>query len=263
MTDKTETELEQETLPATGKELKARQSLPVELYDDERLTFAQRVALDPTIDIERLKAVIEMENASQDRAANAEFERAFAEMQPDLPAVEKAGKGQNNSEFAKLEAVQSAARPILRQHGFSYRFKQQAIEGGIRLRCTLSHKSGGSDFDEMDLPYDTGGQKNAVQSRGSTVSYGKRYTLCNVLGIQLGGEDNDGQTSLSGDVLTPDNVKTIRTLLKKLDRKEEAFLTYMGKNGVTVASELENVPIESFEKMQETLAQWAKKLGAK
>ncbi len=247
----------QETLPAMAQE-----TAPAVQYDTEGLTFAQRVALDPTIDIERLRAVIEMENAAQDREANKQFEAAFAAMQPDLPAVEKAGKGQNSSEFAKLEAIQAAARPILQNHGFSYRFKQQDKEGAITLRCTLSHMSGGSDFDEMTLPYDTGGQKNAVQARGSTVSYGKRYTLCNVLGIQLGGEDNDGQTELSGETLTAEQVKTIRTLLTKLDRKEEAFLTYMGKNGVTVATELENVPIESFEKMQETLAQWAKKLGA-
>ena len=188
----------------TAEIIEAPQTEVAVHYDLEDLTFAQRVALDPSIDIERLKAVIEMENAAQDREANKLFEAAFAAMQPDLPAVAKAGQGQNNSEFAKLEAIQAAARPILQNHGFSYRFKQQDKEGAITLRCTLSHMSGGSDFDEMTLPYDVGGQKNAVQARGSTVSYGKRYTLCNVLGIQLGGDDNDGQTNRSGETLTPD-----------------------------------------------------------
>lgn len=226
-------------------------------YDLEDLTFAQRVALDPTIDIERLKAVIEMENASQDRAANAEFEREFAMMQPDLPAVAKAGQGQNNSEFAKLEAIQSAVRPVLKKHGFSYRFKQQAIDGGIRIRCILSHKSGGSDFDEMDLPYDVGGQKNAVQARGSTVSYGKRYTLCDVLGIQLGGEDNDGQTDRSGETLNPDQVKQVRAALEKLGQKDDAILAWAGTRGFG-ATELENVPAEAFAKMIGQLNHWVK-----
>jgi hypothetical protein len=226
-------------------------------YDTEELTFAQRVALDPSIDIERLKAVIEMENAAQDREANKQFEAAFAAMQPDLPAVEKAGQGQNNSEFAKLEAIQAAARPILQKHGFSYRFKQQDKDGAITLRCTLSHMSGGSDFDEMTLPYDVGGQKNAVQARGSTVSYGKRYTLCNVLGIQLGGEDNDGQIGRSGETLTADQVKQVRDQLAKLGQKDDAILTWAGTRGFG-ATELENVPAEAFDTMIGQLNHWVK-----
>jgi len=226
-------------------------------YDTEELTFAQRVALDPSIDIERLKAVIDMENAAQDREANKQFEAAFAAMQPDLPAVEKAGQGQNNSEFAKLEAIQAAARSILQKHGFSYRFKQQDKDSAITLRCTLSHKSGGSDFDEMTLPYDVGGQKNAVQARGSTVSYGKRYTLCNVLGIQLGGEDIDGQIGRSGETLTADQVKQVRDALAKLGQDDETILTWAGQRGFG-ATELENVPAEAFETMIGQLNHWVK-----
>lgn len=237
--------------------IEAPQSEVAVQYDLEDLTFAQRVALDPSIDIERLKAVIEMENAAQDREANKLFEAAFAAMQPDLPAVAKAGQGQNNSEFAKLEAIQAAARPILQSHGFSYRFKQQDKEGAITLRCTLSHMSGGSDFDEMTLPYDVGGQKNAVQARGSTVSYGKRYTLCNVLGIQLGGEDNDGQTDRSGETLTPEQVKQVREQLKKLGQNDDTILTWAGQRGFG-ATELENVPAEVFDKMIGQLNHWVR-----
>ncbi|NQZ47754.1 MAG: ERF family protein [Erythrobacter sp.] len=241
----------------TAEIIEAPQTEVAVHYDLEDLTFAQRVALDPSIDIERLKAVIEMENAAQDREANKLFEAAFAAMQPDLPAVAKAGQGQNNSEFAKLEAIQAAARPILQNHGFSYRFKQQDKEGAITLRCTLSHMSGGSDFDEMTLPYDVGGQKNAVQARGSTVSYGKRYTLCNVLGIQLGGDDNDGQTNRSGETLTPDQVKQVRDQLEKLGQNDDTILTWAGQRGFG-ATDLENVPAEAFEKMIGQLNHWVK-----
>ncbi len=258
----------QETLPveapASGQELKAQQSMPVELYDDERLTFAQRVALDPTIDIERLRAVIEMETASQDREAEKAFNAAFSAMQPELPAVTKGGENTHlRSTYARLEDIQAAVKPMLAKHGFSVRWSSETLDGQIYVTCHLSHSAGHSIRDTLPLPVIEQKGTNALQQRGIAMSYGKRYTFCNVLGIQLGGEDNDGQTELSGDTLTPEQVGTIRTLLTKLDRKEEAFLTYMGQNGVTVATELESVPIESFEKMQETLAQWAKKLGAK
>lgn len=259
MTKETETnEVEQETLPAVAKE-----TAPM-VHDTEGLTFAQRVALDPSIDIERLRAVIEMETASQGREAEKAFNAAFAAMQPELPAVTKGGENKHlSSTYARLEDIQAAVKPMLAKHGFSVRWSSETIDGQIYVKCHLSHAAGHSIKDTLPLPVIEQKGTNALQQRGIAMSYGKRYTLCNVLGIQLGGEDNDGQVDLSGDVLTPDQVKTIRTLLAKMDRKEEAFLAYMGRNGVTVASELESVPIESFEKMQQVLAQWAKKIGGK
>jgi len=255
MTKETETELEQETLPVEAPKRDLTAHLPEEASIVERAAFAGM----PVEMIEQLRLMARDERNDEFRR---EYEAAFAEMQPKLPAVAKAGEGHQNARYAKLEDIQAAVRPVLGEHGFSVRFKVEDLESAIAVSCILSHRNGHSDADTIRLPLDTSGSKNNVQARGSTVAYGKRYTLCNILGIQTGGEDNDGQTELSGDVLTPDNVKTIRTLLTKLDRKEEAFLTYMGKNGVTVASELENVPVESFGKMQETLAQWAQKLGA-
>lgn len=254
MTKETETELEQETLPATAKE-----TAPV-VHDTEGLGIVERAALAgmPVEIIEQLRL---MARDERNEEARKEFEAAFAAMQPELPAVAKAGEGHQNARYAKLEDVQSAVRPILGEHGFSVRFKVEDLDAAIKVSCILSHRNGYSDTDSIKLPYDGSGSKNAVQARGSTVAYGKRYTLCNILGIQTGGEDNDGQTELSGETLTADQVKTIRELLKKMDRKEEAFLAYMGRNGVTVASELESVPIESFEKMQQVLAQWAQKMG--
>jgi hypothetical protein len=264
MTKETETEVEQETpllqvdLPVEARTVEQAPALA----DTEGLGIVERAALAgmPVEIIEQLRLMARDERNEESRK---EFEAAFAAMQPELPAVAKAGEGHQNARYAKLEDVQAAVRPILGKHGFSVRFKVEDLDAAIKVSCILSHRNGHSDTDSIKLPYDTSGSKNVVQARGSTVAYGKRYTLCNILGIQTGGEDNDGQTELSGDTLTPEQVGTIRTLLTKLDRKEEAFLTYMGKNSVTVATELENVPIESFEKMQETLAQWAKKLGAK
>jgi hypothetical protein len=263
MTKKTETdEVEQETLPIEAESPNTVGGVQTH-FDEPALTFAQRVALDPSIDIERLKAVIEMEEASQDRAAEKAFNAAFAAMQPELPAVTKSGENLHlKSSYSKLEDIQAAVRPILQKHGFSYRWSNETIDGQIHVTCHLAHEGGHSISDTLPLPVIEQKGTNALQQRGITMSYGKRYTFCNVTGIQLGGEYTDGATPLSGDTLKPDQVKTIQFLLKKLDRKEEAFLQWMGSTGVIVATELENVPVESFEEMQNALAQLAAKQGA-
>lgn len=254
-----------ELIPADTSEVAVQGgSLPAQRmdYDLEALTFAQRVALDPSVDIERLSKIIEMENASQDREARKVFEAAFAKMQPDLPAVAKIGEGHQSAKYARLEDIQAAVRPALKEHGFSTRFKVADHETGMSITCILSHACGHSDSDTILLPYETSGSKNNVQARGSTVAYGKRYTLCNILGIQTGGEDTDGGKPLSGEALTGEQVAEIRARLKELDRKEEVFLQFMASKGVTVASELSAVPIESFETMKLTLDGMVKKKAA-
>lgn len=255
MTKETETELEQETLPMEAPKRDLTAHLPEDASIVERAAFAGM----PVEMIEQLRLMARDERAEE---ARREFEAAFAEMQPSLPAVEKAGKGHQNAVYAKLEDIQAAARGVLREYGFSTRFKVNDLDNALEVTCILSHRNGHSDSDTIRLPLDTSGSKNAVQARGSTVAYGKRYTLCNILGIQTGGEDLDGEKPLSGETLTEKQVKDLQTLLKKLDRTEEAFLQWMGSTGVIVATELENVPIESFEAMQNALAQLAAKQGA-
>ena len=230
-------------------------------YDMANLSFSQMVALDPNIDIDRVKAVIDMERAEKARVSEQAFEAAFVAMQPELPAVAKRGEGQGKSAFAKIEDIQDAVRPILKEHGFGYRFKVHDVKDGIEVTCILSHKDGHKDTDTIRLPYDTGGQKNATQARGSSVSYGKRYTLANVLGIQLGGEDNDAVTPLSGELLNDAQVIELRAYLKKLGRDEDQFLQFMASKNVVIGSDLENVPAESFGVMQATLAGLMKKKG--
>lgn len=220
----------------------------------ERAAFAGM----PVEMIEQLRLMARDERAEESRR---EFEAAFAEMQPSLPAVSKDGEGHQNAKYAKLEDVQAAARGVLAEHGFSVRFKVEDAENALCVTCILSHRNGHSDKDTIRLPLDTSGSKNAVQARGSTVAYGKRYTLCNILGIQTGGDDNDGGKSLSGETLTADQVKTLRHILKALDRKEEAFLRFMSSQNVVVASDLESVPVESFNPMRNTLAGFAQKQG--
>jgi hypothetical protein len=216
----------------------------------ERAAFAGM----PVEMIEQLRLMARDERAEESRR---EFEAAFAEMQPSLPAVTKAGKGHQDAKYAKLEDVQAAARAILAEHGFSIRFKVEDAENALCVTCILSHRNGHSDKDTIRLPLDTSGSKNAVQARGSTVAYGKRYTLCNILGIQTGGEDNDGQTDRSGETLDPDQVKQVRAALEKLDQKDDAILAWAGTRGFG-ATELENVPAEAFEKMIGQLNHWVK-----
>jgi hypothetical protein len=208
----------------------AREIAPAD-YGNDNLTFAQRVALDPTVNIDRLEKIIQMERDSQRHEAERAFNVALSDMQPELPAVQANGRGDKQAKYGKLEDIQAAIKPVLQKHGFAVRFKVHDGENSLAVECILSHKAGHSDSDRISLPYDKTGSKNDVQARGSTVSYGKRYTLCNILNIQVGGEDNDG----AGDpqeTIGPDQMTELDDLLKRSKSDRAKFFAHIKVEGM-------------------------------
>lgn len=224
-------------------------------HDTEGLTFAQRVALDTTVNIDRLEKIIQMERESQRHEAERAFNVALSDMQPELPAVEARGRGDKQAKYGKLEDIQAAIRPVLQKHGFAIRFKVHDGEASLAVECILSHKGGHSDSDRISLPYDKTGSKNDVQARGSTVSYGKRYTLCNILNIQVGGEDDDAKRATQ-ETVGPEQMTELDALLKRWGGDRQSFFEYLKVDGMA------DIPVKQFEAVKKTLTKKAEKAEA-
>lgn len=95
--------------------------------------------------------------------------------------------------YAELHAVVNAVTPALSKHGLSASWKLTKDDRDwIEVTCTLKHSAGHSESVSMGGPPDTGGAKNAIQARASTVSYLERYTLKAILGVAEQGQDDDG-----------------------------------------------------------------------
>lgn len=168
-------------------------------YSGGLLEVIARAARDPSVDIEKLERLIAVQERIQARDAEIAFSAAFADMQPMLPSITKGNqivhKGQVISEYAEWADISKIVTPILSSFGFSLSFKSGNSGGMVTVTAILRHRLGHKDEASLPLPLDTSGAKNAVQSVGSTISYGKRYTGCPLLNIVTEGEDDDGATS--------------------------------------------------------------------
>ncbi len=78
------------------------------------------------------------------------------------------------------------------------------------------------------------------------MSYGKRYTLCNVLGIQLGGEDNDGANEVA-ETLGPDEMTILDDLLKETGADRAKFFKYAKVEGMA------EIHMKNFEALKKIL----------
>lgn len=159
----------------------------------------ERLAANPSVDVAKLKEIVELQERILRHQAKADFDGAFAEMQSQIPIISEKGEilvdGKLRSRYATNEDIQELVKPILAEHGFSLRFRNEHLDGNrLKVIGILSHRAGHSECDEFVCPPDTSGKKNDIQAIGSTRAYGQRYTTLALLNIATRGTDDDGKT---------------------------------------------------------------------
>jgi ERF superfamily protein len=163
----------------------------------------------PVETVDKLMALSERWDATQARKA---FDMAIAAAKAEIPVVTKNAKGHNDKKYADFAAIARAVDPVISRHGLSYRFRTVQTDNKINVTCVLSHEAGHYEENTLSALADTSGNKNAIQSIGSTLTYLQRYSLVQALGIAAS-EDDDGRASASGGVISADEVASIREVL--------------------------------------------------
>lgn len=160
-----------------------------------------RMAIEKDLDIDKLKALMDLRDRDERFRAERDFEEHFAVMQKDyIPAYKskdvKTNGGKTAYSYCPLPQILAVYAPILARHGFSYRWEEVEIEGKgeKRTTCFLSGY-GFSRQASISLPYgETNQLVNATQARGATSEYGRRYTFMNVTGCIVADDtDSDGR----------------------------------------------------------------------
>ena len=170
------------------------------IQPDPFLEMMERVASNPDIDADKMQKILDMQLQVMDRTARDEFYAAMTQTQANLPVVVKdAYNTQTSSQYAKIEAIAKAIKPIYTKEGFSMSFSQgkSDFQDHIRINGTLRHSSGHSeDHYHIDLPLDDSGiqgkkNKTPVHATGSTFTYGRRYLTCAMFNVTTE-DDTDG-----------------------------------------------------------------------
>lgn len=144
--------------------------------------------------VEILRDVVALDRERRAEEARTQFYLAFAKLQGELPAVMRSSKSDKH-EYAGLDEIIGATRPVLARNGFSVRFATKwPTSTQLQIVCYLTHAGGHFETAEFHTPADQGVGRNAVQALGSAVTYGKRYTLCQILNIQTE-DDDDGESA--------------------------------------------------------------------
>lgn len=161
------------------------------------LAVIERASANPDVDVEKMRALLDMQKEIVRYKAEMAFNADFAAMQSDLPVIAKNGEikvnGQVRSKYTLFEEMNEIVKPILKEHGFAVLFKTNSKKGEVTVSGTLMHREGHREMTELTLEADTSGSKNSVQSIGSSLQYAKRYIMASLLNLTTAGEDDDGK----------------------------------------------------------------------
>jgi len=174
------------------------------------VSMFERLARDPAVDVDKLERLMAMQERIMAVNRKAAFDAAYSKMQPEIPIIDEHGrievKGQLRSTFAPLEDIHMIVKPICANHGFAIRHRTEWPDdkkGIIRIVGILSHEQGHSEETIFEAPMDSSDYRSDIQSMGSTISYGRRYTTLDLLNISTKKLDNDGQRRAPAAEQTP------------------------------------------------------------
>jgi len=217
------------------------------------LEVIARAARDPSVDVSKMQALLDMRTQIRREDARQEFWGAMARLQPKLPRITKDGAILNydktvKSRYARYEDIDAGLRPLLQEEGFSVFYRTDLRDKVLYVTAVVAHTHGHAEETTVPVPIDVSATnssgkaiRNAAQDMGSTISYGKRYALCAAFNVITVNEDDDAQGEAAKPI-TEEETRQIEDWLMTLGGTpvvRNAFAGYLQKTfSVGAVSEL-------------------------
>lgn len=228
--------------------------LPAQSEASAVLHMIERVARDPSVDMDKMMQLMSWRKEIIADQRRAEFDEAMASAKAEIPIIIKnrevdftSQKGRTHYKYEDLAEVARVVSPILAKFGLSYRYRVTSnVNEPVTVTCVVSHRAG--HFEEVTLVggRDESGNKNGIQAVASTLTYLQRMTLKAALGLAAAADD-DGRTAVGEATITQDQVGDLTALIQDVggERHEElkaGLLKYLGFES------LANIPGKDFQR---------------
>jgi hypothetical protein len=195
----------------------------------------------PDIPADKMQIVMQMRREVLSDQAREAFQQHYAEFSAELPQVErdgtvelvKDGQSKGRYPFTTIEAMDIVIRPLLAKHGFAISFTSRDDKDSVTITGTLSGW-GWERNSTYTMPPDAGPGRNALQARGSSRRYAKRYITDDLCNVVRKGKDDDARGALEA-LIDPTQIKQIADLIAATKTDEAGFLKIMVSGAETLA----------------------------
>jgi hypothetical protein len=198
-----------------------------------------QIAVERGADMTQLEKLMDLQERWEKVQARKAFDAAMSEAKALIkPIVKKrsvdftSSKGRTNYDYEDLPLVAEAVDPILTAQGLSYRYRAKQEGKRLSVTCVICHRDGHSEETTLIADNDESGNKNGIQAIGSSATYLQRYTLKLALGLSAT-KDDDGQGASGADLITEDQLMTLKALAEEVRFNRDAFLKFFNIEAVS------------------------------
>ena len=207
-------------------------------------TFAavlMQMLTNPDIPADKMEVVMKMRREVLGDQAREAFMEHYAAFSAELPQVErdgtvtleKDGRTMGRYNFTTIENMDTILRPLLAKHGFAISFASVDNKDSVTITGTLSGW-GWERSSTYSFPPDTGPGRNALQARGSSRRYAKRYVVDDLCNVVRKGKDDDARGAMEA-LIDATQIKQLQQLIRATNTNEEGFLKMMISGAETLA----------------------------
>lgn len=157
-------------------------------------------AVERNVSIDVLERLIALRERVKADAARDEFFQALANFQAMKPRIVKKWVVMNRDgqteryRYAKIDDITEQIDKPLADCGLSYSFETEHITDNNErfeiTHCVLKHVAGHSERSHCKIPIEFSSAMNKAQSYATAGTYGRRYALCNALGLTPESDDD-------------------------------------------------------------------------
>jgi hypothetical protein len=201
------------------------------------LELCLMAARDKSIAPDRLRAFLDMAKEQEQQEAETLFEEAMLAAQMEMPPVSRdAYNKQTKAWWARIETVAAKMDPIIRKHGFTLKYGMGdprkddhyyvfadvtwngRLSSGKKSSFTRRY---GMDVGRDDLGPKGTGVKTGAQGSVSVVTIGRRVLKMSIFDVVPLGMDNDGNRPAGRDIITFEQLKSLRKTLNDANIDEQ------------------------------------------
>lgn len=220
----------------TATEVMEREEAPAAMQShtpasDPMMVMIERILMNPEIPMDRVSAMMDMQERQMSKAAEQAFNRDFSAAMAEMPDVPKSGHNKHSGQrYSTIDDLIRTSRPVLAKHGLSLTWGSVVSGNEITTTAYVRHSLGHTIQTSFSGNRDTGKQMNVLQGGASTETYLRRYTGFAILGLSSGDAvDDDGQSSQQSKTpITEEQYLELRDMIEAAGITEEIVCSAEG-----------------------------------
>jgi len=190
-------------------------------------------AVQKGVDMQQFEKLLDLYDRWEKNQAEKAFATAMAQARKKTPVLQKDqqanfGGGKAKYKYIGLDQITEKISPWLGEHGFTYSWSTEQIEGFIMVHCDITHQLGHSKRTTLKAESDTSGNKTPIQAMGSAITYLQKYTLLSATGLAAGGDDDGQGTEAPKKMITKNQAEALFETVVKAEADEGALLAHFG-----------------------------------